>query len=64
MGDMEIIDPSGVRATFTDDGVVVDIVPLAECCEVCNDPRMLNKDGIKQCVSCGCINHIDLNYHA
>ena len=59
MGDMEMIDPNGVRATFTDNKVVVDIVPLSECCEFCNDPRMLNESGVRTCVGCGCVNHID-----
>ncbi len=40
MGDMEIIEPSGLRLTFTDSGVVPDFVPLSECCEICNDPRI------------------------
>ena len=64
MGDLEMIDPTGVRATFTDNGVELDIVPLADCCEMCNDPRMMNIDGVKTCVSCHNVNHIDLNKHA
>lgn len=64
MGDMEIIDSTGLRATFTDEGVKLDVVPLSECCEFCNDPRLINEDGVKKCFSCGCINHIDLNHHA
>jgi hypothetical protein len=58
MGDMEIIDATGMRATFTDAGVSLDIVPLSECCESCNDPRMMNLDGVRTCVACGCVNHI------
>lgn len=64
MGDLEMIDPTGIRATFTDNGVELDIVPLADCCEMCNDPRMMNIDGVKTCVSCHNVNHIDLNKHA
>ena len=65
MGDMEIIDVNGVRATFTDAGVELDIVPLSECCEMCNDPRMITVDGVKKCVSCECVNHIpDIKPHA
>jgi hypothetical protein len=64
MGDMEIIDPSGLRATFTDKGVELDIVPLSECCEMCNDPRMITVDGVRKCVSCECVNHIDYGHHA
>ena len=64
MGDMEMIDATGMRATFTDNGVVLDVVPLSECCESCNDPRLINEGGVKKCVACGCVNHIDLNHHA
>lgn len=64
MGDMEMIDATGMRATFTDTGVELDIVPLSECCESCNDPRMMNIDGVRKCVACGCINHIDLGHDA
>ncbi len=59
MGDMEIIYPDGLKLTFTDEGVVPDIVSLSQCCEVCNDPRMVNINGIKTCVACHSINHID-----
>jgi hypothetical protein len=64
MGDLEMIEPSGLRATFTDKGVALDIVPLSECCEMCNDPRMLTIDGVRKCVSCECVNHIDYGFHA
>jgi hypothetical protein len=30
MGDMEMIDEHGVKATFKDDGVHLDIVPLSQ----------------------------------
>lgn len=56
MGDMEIIDRHGVRATFTDAGVEVDIVPDIEKCYYCNDARFYTQHGYKECVSCGCIN--------
>jgi hypothetical protein len=64
MGDMEMIDATGMRATFTDAGVDLDIVPLSECCESCNDPRMMNIDGVRTCVACGCVNHIELGHDA
>ena len=64
MGDMEMIDPSGLRATFTDKGIALDVVPLSECCEMCNDPRMITVDGVRKCVSCECVNHIDYGHHA
>ena len=59
MGDMEMIYPDGLKLTFTDEGVIPDIVSLSQCCEVCNDPRMVNINGIKTCVACHSINHID-----
>ena len=59
MGDMEMIYPDGLKLTFTDDGVVPDIVDISQCCEVCNDPRMVNLNGIKTCVACHSINHIN-----
>lgn len=64
MGDMEMIYPDGLRKTFTDKGVELDLVLLSECCEMCNDPRTVNIDGIRTCVVCHNINHIDLNKHA
>jgi len=65
MGNLEIIEPSGLRATFTDEGVALDIVPLSECCEMCNDPRVMTVEGVKKCVACGCVNHIpDIKPHA
>ena len=54
MGDMEIIDQYGVKATFTDKGVFVDVVPDAECCVACNDARLLREGTFKVCFMCGC----------
>lgn len=59
MGDMEIIYPNGVKLTFTDEGITPDVVPLDQCCEYCNDPRMINDNGIRKCVACHSINHIN-----
>jgi hypothetical protein len=59
MGEMEMIDQHGVKATFTDNGVELDIVPMSECCEICNDPRMVDVNGVKTCISCNCVNHIN-----
>jgi len=39
MGDLEIVRADGLRLRFEQNGVVPDIVPLSECCELCNDPR-------------------------
>ena len=63
MGDMEMIDKHGIKATFTDNGVELDIVPLSQCCEWCNDPRMLNINGVRKCAGCGCVNHIEYKNH-
>jgi len=64
MGDMEIITTDGLRLRFTDNGIVPDIVPLSECCELCNDPRMVHVEGLLKCVGCGVINRIDYGRHA
>lgn len=61
MGDMEVIYPDGLKLTFTDQGLIPDIVPFNECCELCNDPRMTNQNGIRTCVGCHGINHINYN---
>jgi hypothetical protein len=56
MGELEIIDKHGVRATFTDNGIEVDLIPDIERCYYCNDARFYTQHGYKECVSCGCIN--------
>lgn len=53
---MEMIDKHGVKATFTDAGVELDIVPFDQCCQFCNDPRILSENGLRKCVGCGCNN--------
>jgi hypothetical protein len=53
MGDLEIIDENGVRATFTDKGVSVDLVPDHELCTVCNDARLLSLGDWVVCYRCG-----------
>ena len=64
MGDLEIVRPDGLRLRFEQNGVVPDIVPLSECCELCNDPRMVHDEGLLKCVGCGVINRIDYGHHA
>jgi hypothetical protein len=54
VGDMEMIDKHGVKATFTDRGVEIDIVRANERCILCNDPRLLHEGMTKLCFSCGC----------
>jgi hypothetical protein len=64
MGDLEIIKADGLRLRFEQNGVVPDIVPLSECCELCNDPRMVHVEGLLKCVGCGVINRIDYGHHS
>jgi hypothetical protein len=64
MGDLEIVRADGLRLRFEQNGVVPDIVPLSECCELCNDPRMVHVEGLLKCVGCGVINRIDYGKHA
>ncbi len=64
MGDMEIIDSKGVRATFTDDGVKVDLVPSFECCIDCGDARLMSDGGYIKCYNCHNITYIDFRPHA
>ena len=54
MGDMEIIDQHGVKATFTDNGVQLEIVQWVDRCLACNDPRLMREGMYKICVTCGC----------
>jgi hypothetical protein len=65
MGELEIIQPDGLRIKIDQyEQVVADIVPLSECCELCNDPRMVHEEGLLKCVGCGVINRIDYGSHA
>ena len=54
MGDMEMIDQHGVKATFTDNGVQLEIVQWADRCLACNDPRLMREGTYKICVTCWC----------
>ena len=62
MGDMEMIYPDGLKVTLTDEGAMAEIVSLADCCELCNDPRMVHEGDLVKCYSCGVINHIDFGH--
>ena len=64
MCDLEIVRPDGLRLRFEQNGVVPDIVPLSECCELCNDPRMVHVEGLLKCVGCGVINRIEYGHHS
>jgi hypothetical protein len=64
MGDLEIVRPDGLRLRFEQNGLVPDIVPLSECCELCNDPRMVHVEGLLKCVGCGVINRIEYGHHS
>ena len=41
MGELQIIDGSGLTATFTDDGIKVE--PSTVTCDLCNDDRLLHE---------------------
>jgi hypothetical protein len=65
MGYVEIVTESGIKVQIDQHEVVsVDQVPLSECCELCNDPRMVHVEGLLKCVGCGVINRIDYGKHA
>jgi hypothetical protein len=60
MGDMELIFPDGVKVTIDqDERVTFTLVDFRDCCELCNDPRMVHEGELVKCAGCGCINHID-----
>jgi hypothetical protein len=63
MGDMEMIYPDRLKLVFTDEGVTADFVNLSDCCELCNEPRMVHEGDLLKCVSCGVINHVDFGHH-
>jgi hypothetical protein len=63
MGDMEMIYPDRMKLVFTDDGVTADFVNLSDCCELCNEPRMVHEGDLLKCLSCGVINHVDFGHH-
>jgi Zn finger protein HypA/HybF involved in hydrogenase expression len=56
MGDMVMIDGSGLTATFTDSGVKVE--PSTIYCDTCNDDRLLHEGDLLRCYSCHSINRI------
>jgi hypothetical protein len=63
MGDMEMIYPDRMKLVFTDDGVTADFINLSDCCELCNEPRMVHEGDLLKCLSCGVINHVDFGHH-
>ena len=63
MGDMEMIYPDGLKVTLTDEGAMAEIVSLKDCCELCNDPRMIHEGDLVKCVRCGVINHVDFGHN-
>ena len=56
MGEMIMIDGSGLTATFTDNGVKVE--PSMVVCDNCNDDRLLHEGDLLRCYSCHAINLI------
>jgi len=61
MGYLEIIDGSGLTASFTDDGVKVE--PSTITCDTCNDDRLLHEGDLLRCYSCHTINRIPYPVH-
>jgi hypothetical protein len=59
MGEMIMIDGSGLTATFTDNGVTVE--PSIVVCDNCNDDRLLHEGDLLRCYSCHAINRIPYN---
>jgi uncharacterized membrane protein len=62
MGDMEMIFPDRVKIIITHDGVEADIINMSDCCELCNDPRMVHEGDLVKCYSCGVINHVNFGH--
>jgi len=56
MGYSQIIDGSGLMATFNDQGVTVE--PTTIKCDTCNDDRLLHEGDLLRCYSCHTINRI------
>lgn len=59
MGYLEIIDGSGLKATFDDNGVQVE--PTTVRCDCCNDDRLLHEGDLLRCFNCHTINRIPYN---
>lgn len=64
MGFVEITNKNGHRVVIHNDEVIVDQVNFKDCCELCNDPRMVHVGELVKCVGCGVINRIDYGHHA
>ena len=56
MGYVEIIDGSGLMATFENDAIKVE--PTTVHCDLCNDDRLLREGDLLKCYSCHSINRI------
>ena len=61
MGELQIIDGSGLTATFTDAGVKVE--PSTTFCDCCNDDRLLHEGDLLRCFNCHTINRIPYPVH-
>ena len=49
MGYVEFIKPDGTKVTVANDEIIVDVVNLKDCCELCNDPRMVHEGELVKC---------------
>ena len=63
MGFVEIVKPDGTKVVIGNDQIVVDLISFKDCCEMCNDPRMIHVGELVKCAGCGCINHIDYGWN-
>jgi hypothetical protein len=63
VGYVEFIKPDGTKVTVENDQVIVDVINFKDCCELCNDPRMVHEGELVKCVGCGCVNHIDYGWN-
>jgi len=64
MGFVVITNKDGHQVLIHNDEITHDIVDFKDCCELCNDPRMVHEGELVKCVGCGCINHIDYGWKA
>lgn len=62
MGFVVITNKNGHQVMIHDDTITHDVVAFKDCCELCNDPRMVHEGELVKCVGCGCINHIDYGW--
>jgi hypothetical protein len=63
VGFVEWVKPDGTMVHIENDTVTLDVINFKDCCELCNDPRMVHEGDLVKCVGCGCINHVDFGHN-